>query len=367
MKNDIPGLNCNKFKPAYKKYVVFTNINLKSQWGECIDKNYTKILELFTAKGFKFINYPTYICSKENFEDTTPFFNAPDTKEFYNINFERLYLNNPLLEHIVSNLSIHQQSLIYYWGYDNQYFYFTEFQLPIKQISKRAQLKIIKRYISELNRKINNGYNFKFMADNKDGLTTWNLKKLDNCIKNLRLLDISRFTINQALCCFRHLSQMVITNDNRILLPFYEVEIKMSPLPKALYFLFLNHPEGIILKNMPDYKDELYKIYLALSPAENLDKIKKSIDKLCDPLDNSINEKCSRIREAFLKHFEENLACIYYISGNARELRYIWFAREFVHVGINWDIAEEEKDQYYVPIITTPQGLQEILKGKNSN
>ncbi len=353
--------------PAYKKYVIFTNINLKSQWGECINKNYTKILELFTTQGLKFVNYPTFICEKENLEYTTLAFNAPDTKEFHNIDFGRLYLNNPLLEHIVYNLSIHQQSLIYYWGYDNQFFYFTEFQLPIKQISKRAQLKIIKRYISELNRKINNGYNFKFMAENKDGLTTYILKNLDNCIKNLRLLDISRTTINRALCCFRSLSQMVITNDNRILLPFYEVEIKMSPLPKALYFLFLNHPEGIILKNMPDYKDELYKIYLALSPAENIDKIKKSIDKLCDPLDNSINEKCSRIREAFLKYFEEDLACIYYISGNAGELRYIWFDRNFVHIDINWDIDEEEKNQYYVPLIMTPQALQDILKGEISN
>jgi hypothetical protein len=39
------------------------------------------------------------------------------------------------------------------------------------------------------------------------------------------------------------------------------MEIKMEPLTKAVYLLFLNHPEGILFKHLPDYRQELANIY----------------------------------------------------------------------------------------------------------
>jgi hypothetical protein len=42
------------------------------------------------------------------------------------------------------------------------------------------------------------------------------------------------------------LSKLVIDNNNRIFLPdFGNIEIKLRPLEKALYILYLNHPEGL--------------------------------------------------------------------------------------------------------------------------
>ena len=73
-------------------------------------------------------------------------------------------------------------------------------------------------------------------------------------------------------------------------------EVKMPALPKALYFVFLNHPEGFPLKHLIDYREELLSWYRRLSNRKDAEKY---IDKLVDSTDNSANEKISRIREAF--------------------------------------------------------------------
>lgn len=112
------------------------------------------------------------------------------------------------------------------------------------------------------------------------------------------------------------LSRLQITTDYKIFLPDYKnIEIKLHPLAKAVFFLFLKYPQGIMLKELPDYHDELRTIYLHISPRENIEKINLSISKITDPTENSINEKCSMIKKTFLEHFTDDLAKNYYITG----------------------------------------------------
>jgi hypothetical protein len=111
----------------------------------------------------------------------------------------------------------------------------------------------------------------------------------------------------------RKFSRMLITKDYRIILPDYnDMEIHLPPLPKAVFFLFLKHPEGILFKYLSNYRGELMNIYLKLSNRENLAKMAKSIDDIVNPTKNAINEKCSRIREAFVKEFDDELAQYYF-------------------------------------------------------
>lgn len=54
--------------------------------------------------------------------------------------------------------------------------------------------------------------------------------------------------------------------------------------------------------------------------AKKLDKprpsaLQRSIDDVTDPTKNSINEKCARIREAFVSQFDERLAEHYIVTG----------------------------------------------------
>ena len=116
-----------------------------------------------------------------------------------------------------------------------------------------------------------------------------------------------------------HLSRLVITSDYRFLLPdIGNVEVDLQPVHKAVYLLFLNHPEGIEFKHLSEYKDELRQWYRKTSKMMDLEKIEESVDHLTNPLDNAINEKCSRIKRAFLDVMDEYSASYYIISGHAR-------------------------------------------------
>ena len=126
-------------------------------------------------------------------------------------------------------------------------------------------------------------------------------------------------------------SRLIIAKDYRIILPDYRnLEIKMEPLVKAVYLLFLNHPEGILFKHLPDYRKELTIIYVKLKPYGMNDKVLQSIEDVTNPLLNSINEKCARIRGAFVGQFDDHIARHYYIDGRRGEAKRIALPRDLV-------------------------------------
>lgn len=143
-------------------------------------------------------------------------------------------------------------------------------------------------------------------------------KEIREKVNMLRVRGISEHIIESLFKKDDPLSRLVVTKDYRILLPDYNnMEIHMQPLPKAVYLLFLNHPEGILFKELPKYRQELTWIYQELTHRSDYESVSKSLDAVLDPTKNSINEKCSRIKEAFLIHFEESIARNYYITGSA--------------------------------------------------
>ncbi|MDR1369486.1 MAG: hypothetical protein LBJ72_05075 [Dysgonamonadaceae bacterium] len=112
-------------------------------------------------------------------------------------------------------------------------------------------------------------------------------------------------------------SRIVINDNFKIYLPdFNNMEIGMTPLPKSLFILFLRHPQGINLKSLIDYKKELLEIYKLLSYRETYFNIVESVDRICNPFEGSINEKLSRIKEAFLKRMSMDTAKYYIVAGD---------------------------------------------------
>ena len=141
--------------------------------------------------------------------------------------------------------------------------------------------------------------------------------------------DNHRKNVSQISDDSEKLSRLVITKDFRILLPdYYNMEIKMEPLVKAVYFLFLKHPEGIMFKFLPDYREELTQIYVNLKPNGMNERVLQSIEDVTNPTLNSINEKCARISGAF--QFDEKLARHYYIEGKRGEPKKISLPRDLV-------------------------------------
>lgn len=107
-------------------------------------------------------------------------------------------------------------------------------------------------------------------------------------------------------------------------------EVKMSPLDKAVYILFLKHPEGINFSYLPDYRNELMEIYKKLMNYRTTTAMLRSVEDVTDPTKNSINEKCARIRRAFVEAFGSYNAEPYCISGPRGEVKRITLDRQYV-------------------------------------
>ena len=126
------------------------------------------------------------------------------------------------------------------------------------------------------------------------------------------------------------LSRLSIAKDGTILLADYQKEVKMEPIVKAVYLLFLNHPEGIAFKYLPDYRKELTDLYQKIKPLGLTERAIRSIEDVTNPLLNSINEKCSRIRAAFLPEIDSSLLEQYIITGKGGEVKKITLPRNLV-------------------------------------
>lgn len=136
-------------------------------------------------------------------------------------------------------------------------------------------------------------------------------------VKQLKAIGLTEYAIKRLVNSFDKPKSRVYVDDNfRIFLPeFNNLEIILTPAVKTVYFLFLLYPEGIYFKDLILHKDELEKIYALVNRFENKDKVKEVVGHLIDPMDNSINEKCARIKNAFVSAFRDDIAEDYYIDG----------------------------------------------------
>ena len=128
------------------------------------------------------------------------------------------------------------------------------------------------------------------------------------------------------------LSRLLITADCRFILADYgNREVQLQPVHKAVYLLFLAHPEGIEFKRLADYRGELTRYYMLTTRMTDKERVAESIDHLVDPLDNAINEKCSRIKRAFTALMDDYAASYYIISGHTQKhvegSSRIWYER----------------------------------------
>ena len=144
------------------------------------------------------------------------------------------------------------------------------------------------------------------------------------------------------------LSPLVITKDFRFILPNYgNKEVMLSPIHKSLYMLFLNHPEGIEFKNLIDYREDLLAIYNEVGNRVGPDKMVETVNRLTNPLDNAINEKCSRIKAAFSDLMDEYQADYYIINSHIKRHQStstkLWFERLKI-INLPRELVVMEKD-----------------------
>ena len=155
------------------------------------------------------------------------------------------------------------------------------------------------------------------------------VKELSGLVNKLRamgrhdlLLDAIGVPVLEELrleAAKRRLSRLRITKDySFILVDYGNREVDLPPIHKAVYLLFLAHPEGIEFKRLAEHRNELLRYYMTTSKSLDKKSIEKSIDHLVNPLDNAINEKCSRIKNVFLSMMDEYTASYYIVNSHTR-------------------------------------------------
>lgn len=149
-------------------------------------------------------------------------------------------------------------------------------------------------------------------------------------VRMLKELGMSDGEIVSSLRISQSLKKLVISKNYRLFLDEERKEVHMEPLVKAVYLLFLKHPEGIVFKDLPDYRMELADIYNKVRPWGLNERALQSIEDVTNPLLNSINEKCARIRNVFATILDSSVAEHYYIKGTRGKAKCISLPREMV-------------------------------------
>lgn len=159
------------------------------------------------------------------------------------------------------------------------------------------------------------------------------LDEVKEKVRKLKAYGVDEAEIIAAMNEEELFPQLVVTEDYKVVLADgADTEVKMEPLVKAVYLLFLSHPEGIVLKCLPDYRKELTLLYLLLRPAGLTDRVLQSIEDVTNPTLNSINEKCARIRKTFSGLLPKSVARYYSISGKRGEVKKI----DLVRANVVW-------------------------------
>lgn len=80
------------------------------------------------------------------------------------------------------------------------------------------------------------------------------------------------------------LGALRIDKNFRIIVDYNDTEIKLSPLCKAIYVLYMRHPEGLGRKQIAEKNimDELCQIYAVLAPHKTSVQIRTAIENLVD-------------------------------------------------------------------------------------
>jgi hypothetical protein len=156
------------------------------------------------------------------------------------------------------------------------------------------------------------------------------IKEMQEKVQMLKGYGMTEEEIISQLFCTQPLPKLMISRNYRIFLGDERIEVHLEPLVKAVYLLFLKHPEGIVFKDLPDCREELAKIYNKVRPWGLTDRAVKSLEDVTNPMLNSINEKCARIRKTFGALLDRRVAGQYYIKGVRGKAKKIALNRELV-------------------------------------
>ena len=99
-------------------------------------------------------------------------------------------------------------------------------------------------------------------------------------------------------------------------------EVKLTPLEKTVYHLFMENPEGIRANDIADHREEIVALYNIFFNGSNVAQFNNSVDALCNYLDGSMQEKISKINNKLTKTLGYTLCLPYIIRKDPCDEKY---------------------------------------------
>ncbi len=212
----------------------------------------------------------------------------------------------------------------------------SDFNLPIR--TKKIPIQQVLDYLlkndtTEYGEVFSSRYNFSkedFDTVLMNNLDEDSLQKIDLIKENLNsiyhrnrqqltyVLPLLRKIINDfpKYINFTSAEPIIITDDYDILLPdFQNMKLEFSHLTKAVYILFCRYPEGINIKELKQYENELSSIYLKISTQLDYDTLMTSIKELVSTESNAVYTHISRVKSTLRKIMDTHIADNYIIMS----------------------------------------------------
>jgi hypothetical protein len=121
--------------------------------------------------------------------------------------------------------------------------------------------------------------------------------------------------------------RVLVNGDMKIVLPEYdEMEIKMPAMSRTLYILFMKLRKqgtgGVVLKNIDQYRDDIIDIYNLVKPGASERRVAQSVENLCDPFSDSLNQTISRVNRCIRNVIADKKLVEQYMITGARGEEY---------------------------------------------
>ena len=112
-------------------------------------------------------------------------------------------------------------------------------------------------------------------------------------------------------------------------------ELRLTPLEKTVFLLFLQIEDGLQLNQLCEHQQWLEDTYKLLGNG-TVAEMRNSIEQLINPVENSVSEKISRIRNKIEQLTGNDLSDYYVIEGPRGERKKIKLDRNLVTYEIDW-------------------------------
>ena len=107
-------------------------------------------------------------------------------------------------------------------------------------------------------------------------------------------------------------------------------EVKVRPMAKTVLLLFLRHPEGIPLKRIADYHQELLGYYKRVMRCLDNDLAEARVQKILDIFNNDLNVQIARVNAALSALVTPESGPFYRIQGSAGKRKSILLDRRWM-------------------------------------